>query len=93
MSIRFITLVAVVVGLSIKLIIWKLINILFRISEPQSKGESGRNTMPVLNVQMNAAPHPVFIPETFTGTGREWSDWADQFEMAGGINELDDELK
>lgn len=29
---------------------------------------------------------PVFMPETFTGMGREWSDWKEQFEMAAVVN-------
>uniref|UniRef100_A0A8C1L401 Peptidase A2 domain-containing protein n=1 Tax=Cyprinus carpio TaxID=7962 RepID=A0A8C1L401_CYPCA len=57
----------------------------------------GSNIVPMIDMetsgQLNAAPRPVFMPETFTGTGREWSDWADQFEMAAGINGWDDELK
>ena len=36
---------------------------------------------------------PVFMPETFTGTGREWSDWLGQFEMAAEVNHWDDDLK
>uniref|UniRef100_A0A8C2ES37 Peptidase A2 domain-containing protein n=1 Tax=Cyprinus carpio TaxID=7962 RepID=A0A8C2ES37_CYPCA len=66
-------------------------------SEPQLEGASGSNIVPMIDMetsgQLNAAPRPVFMPETFTGTGREWSDWADQFEMAAGINGWDDELK
>lgn len=29
---------------------------------------------------------PVFMPETFTGSGRDWSDWSQQFEMAADVN-------
>ncbi|KAL2082815.1 hypothetical protein ACEWY4_022633 [Coilia grayii] len=36
---------------------------------------------------------PVFMPETFTGTGREWSDWVAQFEVAAEVNGWDDSLK
>lgn len=38
-------------------------------------------------------PRPIFMPETFTGMGREWSDWADQFEMAANVNNWDEPLK
>lgn len=41
---------------------------------------------------MNSA-RPVFMPETFTGTGREWSDWVGQFEMAAEVNHWDEDLK
>lgn len=36
---------------------------------------------------------PLFMPETFTGVGREWSDWSEQFEMAAQVNGWDNELK
>lgn len=36
---------------------------------------------------------PVFMPETFTGTGREWSDWKEQFEMAAVVNNWNDGMK
>lgn len=36
---------------------------------------------------------PVFMPETFTGTGREWSDWKEQFEMAAVVNNWNDGIK
>lgn len=36
---------------------------------------------------------PVFMPETFTGTGREWSDWVGQFEMAAEVNYWNEELR
>ncbi|KAK0133549.1 hypothetical protein N1851_030921 [Merluccius polli] len=29
-----------------------------------------------------ATARPVFMPETFTGIGREWSDWSEQFDLA-----------
>lgn len=38
-------------------------------------------------------PRPVFMPETFTGTGREWSDWAEQFDLAAEVNNWDEGLK
>lgn len=40
-----------------------------------------------------AAARPVYMPETFTGVGREWSDWAEQFELAADVNRWDDEMK
>lgn len=68
-----------------------------KMSEPRSGGASGADAVLVSGAeafgQLNPAPRPVFMPETFTGTGREWSDWADQFEMAAGINGWDDVLK
>lgn len=63
--------------------------------EPQ-EAASGSNAVPVAGVflgEINAAPRPVFMPETFSCTGREWSDWAEQFEMAAKINGWDDVLK
>ncbi len=33
------------------------------------------------------------MPETFTGAGREWLDWAEQFEMAAYVNNWDDPLR
>lgn len=68
-----------------------------KMSEPRLVGASGADAVPVLGAeafgQLNPAPRPVFMPETFTGTGREWSDWAEQFEMAAEINGWDDALK
>lgn len=36
---------------------------------------------------------PLFMPETFTGSGRDWSDWSQQFEMAADVNNWNGELK
>lgn len=36
---------------------------------------------------------PVFMPETFTGVGREWSDWSEQFDLAAEVNNWDESLK
>lgn len=36
---------------------------------------------------------PVFMPETFTGAGREWADWSEQFEMAAEVNGWDETFK
>lgn len=33
------------------------------------------------------------MPEVFTGVGREWSDWVEQFELAANINGWDDSVK
>ena len=41
----------------------------------------------------NLSARPVFMPETFTGTGREWADWAEQFEMAADVNNWDEPLR
>ena len=38
-------------------------------------------------------PRPVFMPETFTGAGREWSDWSEQFDLAAEVNNWDEALK
>ena len=40
-----------------------------------------------------ATPRPVYMPETFTGTAREWSDWAEQFDLAADVNNWDETLK
>ncbi|KAL0153018.1 hypothetical protein M9458_051617, partial [Cirrhinus mrigala] len=36
---------------------------------------------------------PVFMPETFTGSGRDWADWSQQFEMAADVNNWSGDLK
>uniref|UniRef100_A0A8C5BZ39 Peptidase A2 domain-containing protein n=1 Tax=Gadus morhua TaxID=8049 RepID=A0A8C5BZ39_GADMO len=40
-----------------------------------------------------AIARPVFMPETFTGIGREWSDWSEQFDLAADVNNWDEPLK
>lgn len=45
------------------------------------------------NVAAQSVSRPVFMPETFTGSGREWSDWIAQFEVAAEVNGWDDSLK
>lgn len=40
-----------------------------------------------------ASARPVFMPQTFNGTDREWSDWVGQFEMAADVNGWNDENK
>lgn len=52
-----------------------------------------RLAVPHLLALNMAAARPVFMPETFTGVGREWSDWAGQFELAADVNGWDDEMK
>lgn len=42
---------------------------------------------------VQSVARPVFMPDTFTGTGREWSDWVAQFEVAAEVNGWDDSLK
>uniref|UniRef100_A0A8C6VSP9 Peptidase A2 domain-containing protein n=1 Tax=Nothobranchius furzeri TaxID=105023 RepID=A0A8C6VSP9_NOTFU len=41
----------------------------------------------------SAAARPIFMPETFSGVGREWANWAEQFEMAADVNNWDEPLK
>lgn len=36
---------------------------------------------------------PVFMPEVFNATNREWSDWVEQFEQAANVNGWDDAVK
>uniref|UniRef100_A0A8B9J5V6 SRCR domain-containing protein n=1 Tax=Astyanax mexicanus TaxID=7994 RepID=A0A8B9J5V6_ASTMX len=43
--------------------------------------------------QISQVQRPVFMPETFTGSGRDWSDWSEQFEMAAEVNGWTDVLK
>lgn len=40
-----------------------------------------------------ATARPVFMPETFTGVGRDWSDWSEQFDLAADVNNWDGPLK
>uniref|UniRef100_A0A3B3SS97 Peptidase A2 domain-containing protein n=1 Tax=Paramormyrops kingsleyae TaxID=1676925 RepID=A0A3B3SS97_9TELE len=44
-------------------------------------------------VSARALSRPVFMPDTFTGVNREWSDWVEQFEMAAVVNGWDEEVK
>ena len=51
---------------------------------------------PLLPAQVPGRPttaRPVFMPETFSGVGRDWSDWLGQFEIAAEVNNWDDALK
>uniref|UniRef100_A0A667X1Q3 Peptidase A2 domain-containing protein n=1 Tax=Myripristis murdjan TaxID=586833 RepID=A0A667X1Q3_9TELE len=61
------------------------------LSQPADAGVSQANA-PLFSSQA-VTPRPIFMPETFTGIGREWSDWADQFEMAADVNNWDESLK
>lgn len=69
-----------------------------RMSEPANnlpqpvESATGQN-VPALSSVIGATPRPVFMPETFTGAGREWCDWAKQFEMAADVNNWDDSLR
>ena len=58
-------------------------------SEPESRPIAGPSQLPVVP----SNPQPIFMPETFTGTGREWSDWAAQFEMAADVNNWNESLR
>ena len=41
----------------------------------------------LLPIQLQqSVQRPVFMPETFTGMGRDWSDWAEWFELASEVN-------
>uniref|UniRef100_A0A3B3SMD4 Peptidase A2 domain-containing protein n=1 Tax=Paramormyrops kingsleyae TaxID=1676925 RepID=A0A3B3SMD4_9TELE len=65
---------------------------LVKMSEPsddQSRVMALNASAPLLQ----ATPRPIFMPETFTGMGREWSDWMEQFEMAADVNNWDDALR
>uniref|UniRef100_A0A3P9JN09 Peptidase A2 domain-containing protein n=1 Tax=Oryzias latipes TaxID=8090 RepID=A0A3P9JN09_ORYLA len=55
---------------------------------PADAGPSQDNNLGLLST-----PRPVFLPETFSGSGRDWSDWAEQFEIAADVNNWDDALK
>ena len=58
-------------------------------SEPEGRPMAGPSQLPVVP----SNPQPIFMPETFTGTGREWSDWAAQFEMAADVNNWNESLR
>lgn len=38
-------------------------------------------------------PSLVFMPEIFTGVGRVWSDWSEQFDLTAEVNYWDEALK
>uniref|UniRef100_A0A673M4B7 Peptidase A2 domain-containing protein n=1 Tax=Sinocyclocheilus rhinocerous TaxID=307959 RepID=A0A673M4B7_9TELE len=50
-------------------------------------------TCPAVPSPNKITSRPVFMPDTFTGANREWSDWIGQFEMAAEVNGWDDSLK
>lgn len=60
-------------------------------TEPFNGPSSSVSVAPVGNAI--PTPRPVFMPETFTGIGREWSDWAEQFELAAEVNGCNELLK
>uniref|UniRef100_A0A3B1IVL0 Peptidase A2 domain-containing protein n=1 Tax=Astyanax mexicanus TaxID=7994 RepID=A0A3B1IVL0_ASTMX len=73
-------------------------------TRPSSPGRGARATRPdtvdspdyvpqVQPTQISQVQRPVFMPETFTGSGRDWSDWSEQFEMAAEVNGWTDVLK
>ncbi|KAL7880306.1 hypothetical protein SRHO_G00025600, partial [Serrasalmus rhombeus] len=43
--------------------------------------------------QISQVQRPVFMPESFTGSGRDWFDWSEQFEMAAEVNGWNDAFK
>lgn len=49
--------------------------------------------MAAATANVNPVSRPLFMPETFTGVGRELSDWSEQSEMAAQVNGWNDELK
>lgn len=49
--------------------------------------------MAAATANVNPVSCPLFMPETFTGVGRELSDWSEQSEMAAQVNGWNDELK
>lgn len=55
---------------------------------PSTSGQNASN-----NMQSARTARPVFMPETFTGVGREWFDWSEQFELAAEVNQWEEELK
>lgn len=54
---------------------------------PSQLSPSSRGSM------QTVTPRPIFMPETFTGAGREWTDWAEQFEIAADVNNWDEPLR
>uniref|UniRef100_A0A668AJ95 Peptidase A2 domain-containing protein n=1 Tax=Myripristis murdjan TaxID=586833 RepID=A0A668AJ95_9TELE len=60
---------------------------------PQPVEFAPNQDAPPVSTINGATPRPVFMPETFTGAGREWSDWAEQFEMAADVNNWDESLR
>ena len=66
-------------------------------SEPENDAahpELVRNqNAPTPSATNRAMSRPIFMPETFTGIGRDWEDWAEQFEMAADVNNWDEPLR
>lgn len=68
--------------------------------EPSEAGSGQPNEQNVQSVapalvqpSHSSLQRPVFMPETFTGMGRDWSDWSEQFELAAEVNHWTEELK
>uniref|UniRef100_A0A1A7XWF2 CCHC-type domain-containing protein n=2 Tax=Iconisemion striatum TaxID=60296 RepID=A0A1A7XWF2_9TELE len=60
-------------------------------SEPENKASPP--AVSAVSQPMSAAARPIFMPESFSGVGREWADWAEQFEMAADVNNWDESLR
>lgn len=54
---------------------------------------SGSMATPIRAPPGRSPPRPIFMPEVFTGVGREWSDWVEQFELAANVNFWDEPIK
>ncbi len=55
---------------------------------PSTRG--GHRVTHHIRSSVEPTPHPVFMPETFTGVGCEWSE---QFDLAAEVNHWDESLK
>lgn len=60
--------------------------------QPVEASTSGSNNSPSPSSQA-ITPRPIFMPETFTGVGRDWPDWAEQFEIAADVNNWNEPLR
>lgn len=49
-----------------------------------STSSSGSMAAPIMPA--SSISRPVFMPAVFTGVGRDWSDWLEQFELAATVN-------
>lgn len=58
-----------------------------------ASSSSGHQVPHPLHPAGGPTPRPIFMPETFTGVGRGWSDWAEQFDLAADVNNWDETLK
>lgn len=57
-----------------------------------SEADENRDSRPA-HFPNVVTPRPVFMPETFTGSGRQWSDWSEQFDLTADVNNWDESLK